>query len=60
MASYWVGMALYGMVLGAEFQDDEIPNLASLNTILDFRIFGQNAHSAGSKYTFGSIHIDMR
>ena len=59
-ALYGIVLGWYGIVLGAEFQDDEIPNLASLNTILDIRIFGQNAHSAGSKNTFGCIHIDMR
>ena len=62
MASYWVGIDLYGIVLGAEFRDDEIPNLASLNTILDFRIFGQCTHLAGSKnlLDFSDIRIATR
>ena len=49
-ALYGIVLGWYGIVLGEEFQDDEIPNLASLNTILEFRIFGKNA----------SIHSDVQ
>ena len=40
----WFHIALYGIVLGEEFQDDEIPNLASFNTTLDLRAYGLCAH----------------